>query len=99
MMIDLDEVVDKLEQYTECKGAILYGANGSFCSGGDLNVAKQMSDQKVGFAMATHMNHVLEKLKNLPIITVAFIEGPGSYAICLLYENYSTIFQFFNTPE
>lgn len=84
MMTDLDEIVDKLDQWTEGKGVILYGADGNFCSGGDLNFAKQINNPELGYAMAVYMNHVLEKFKNLLMITVAYIEGTGNVILNVL---------------
>lgn len=78
MMRDLEEVVNRLDQRADCKGVILHGADGNFCSGGDTNVARQMMNPEIGYAMAIYMNHILEKFKNLPMITVAFIEGSGN---------------------
>ncbi|XP_025408031.1 ethylmalonyl-CoA decarboxylase-like isoform X2 [Sipha flava] len=78
MMLDLEKIVNKLDQQIECKGVILYGADGNFCSGGDLNMMKQMNNPEMGYAMATYMNNILDKFKKLPMITVAFIEGSGA---------------------
>lgn len=78
MMLDLDEVTDKLSQWTECKGAIMYGADGNFCSGGDLKLAKKMNKTLNAYAMAIYMGYVLDKFKKLPIITVAYIDGTGA---------------------
>lgn len=77
MMIELDEIVNKLDQWIDCKGVILHGADGNFCSGGDLNLAKRLNNPERAYAMATFMNNVLEKLRKLPMITVAYIEGTG----------------------
>jgi len=83
MMFNLDEIVDELDQWTECKGAILYGKGGNFCSGGDLNMVKRMANPELGNAMAIYMNHTLEKLRKLPVITVAYIEGSGDLLLFL----------------
>jgi len=83
-MSDLDQITDKLYQWTECKGAILYGADGNFCSGGDLKLAKQMNNSTNGYAMSVYMGNILDKFKKLPIITAAFINGTGN-AILLLH--------------
>jgi len=83
MMSDLDEITDKLYQWTECKGAILYGTNGNFCSGGDLKLAKKMNNPLNGYAMSVYMGHILDKFKKLPIITVAYIDGTGNIIILL----------------
>lgn len=81
MMADLDKIIDKLNRWTEGKGVILYGADGNFCSGADLNFANQIGSPELGYAMSTYMNHVLEKFKKLPFITVAYIEGTGKLII------------------
>ncbi|KAE9544036.1 hypothetical protein AGLY_001725 [Aphis glycines] len=78
MISDLEEITEKLTQWTNCKGAILYGANGNFCSGGDLNIAKTINNPFSGYAMNIYIGHVIDKFKRLPIITVAYIEGTGA---------------------
>lgn len=78
MMFDLEKIVDKLDQQVKYKGVIMHGSDGHFCSGGDKNVAKQMMKPETGYAMAIYMNYILKKFKNLPMITVAFIEGSGN---------------------
>ncbi|XP_026819699.1 ethylmalonyl-CoA decarboxylase-like [Rhopalosiphum maidis] len=78
MMLDLDEITEKLSQWTDCKGAIIYGADGNFCSGGDLKVAKKMNNAFYGYAMSVYVGHILDKFKKLPIITVAYIDGAGA---------------------
>lgn len=77
MMMDLEEIVEKLDQWVEGKGVILHGANGNFCSGGDLNFAKKINNPELGYAMATYMNYILEKFRKLNMITVAYIDGTG----------------------
>lgn len=77
-MFELEEIINKLDELeTEYKGVIIYGANGTFCSGSDLNIAKKISNPEMGFAMTIYMNNILEKLRKLPLITVAYIEGMG----------------------
>ncbi|KAE9544038.1 hypothetical protein AGLY_001727 [Aphis glycines] len=78
MMSDLEEITEKLSQWTDCKGAIVYGAGGNFCSGGDLNMAKKINNSYYGYAMNIYIGHILDKFKRLPIITVAYIEGAGA---------------------
>ncbi|XP_060847193.1 ethylmalonyl-CoA decarboxylase-like isoform X2 [Rhopalosiphum padi] len=78
MMLDLDEITEKLSQWTDCKGAIMYGADGNFCSGGDLKMAKKINNAFYGYAMSIYVGHILDKFKKLPIITVAYIDGTGA---------------------
>ncbi|XP_025203231.1 ethylmalonyl-CoA decarboxylase-like [Melanaphis sacchari] len=78
MISELNDIIDELYQWTECKGLILYGADGNFCSGGDLKTAKIMNNSFQGYAMSVYIGHILDKLSKLPIITVAYIEGTGA---------------------
>jgi len=81
MMMDLEKVVDKLDQWTEGKGVILHGTDGNFCSGGDLNITKHIGTSEIGYAISTYMNHILEKFRKLPMISVAYIDGTGNNII------------------
>jgi len=88
-MSDLEEITEKLSQWTDCKGAIVYGADGNFCSGGDLNMAKKINNSYYGYAMNIYIGHILDKFKRLPIITVAYIEGAGNIIIlCIILIRY-----------
>ncbi|XP_018908770.1 ethylmalonyl-CoA decarboxylase isoform X2 [Bemisia tabaci] len=78
MMVDFYHIVEDLEQWTDGKGIILSGAGGTFCSGGDLDVVRQIANPESGFKMASLMHYTLNKLKNLPLISVCFISGAGA---------------------
>jgi len=75
MMVQLEEAVSKLEKWTKGKGVLIYGAEDNFCSGGDLNFAQQTGTPEGGYKMATFMQNVLIRLQQLPLISVAFING------------------------
>jgi ethylmalonyl-CoA/methylmalonyl-CoA decarboxylase len=77
MMVDLADAVDILESWSTGKGLIIYGYGHSFCSGGDLSMARMFSNPDDGFRMAVFMQKVLDQLEKLPLITVALIEGTG----------------------
>lgn len=79
MVSDLEDIIVELEQWTECKAVLLYGADGNFCSGGDLNLMKKINTPEMGFAMSTYVNHVLERFRKMPVITAAYIDGSGNY--------------------
>lgn len=79
-MVDFYHIVEDLEQWTDGKGIILSGAGGTFCSGGDLDVVRQIANPESGFKMASLMHYTLNKLKNLPLISVCFISGAGNFA-------------------
>ncbi|XP_075232917.1 ethylmalonyl-CoA decarboxylase-like [Lycorma delicatula] len=78
MMVELEEAVDELQKWKYGKGIIVYGAEGNFCSGGDLKFVKKICNPDDGFKMATFMQGVLNKLQGLPMISVAFIDGIGA---------------------
>ena len=77
-MVDLHDIVENLENWKTGKGIILKGSQGNFCSGGDLDFAKQTANAEDGYMMATFMHHVLNKFQRLPLISVAMIEGTGA---------------------
>lgn len=78
MMVELHNAVAEIEKWKAGKGLILYGADGHFCSGGDLSFARKNCNPRAGFQMATIMSNTLHRLHNLPIMTVAVIEGAGA---------------------
>uniref|UniRef100_A0A8C7MBM7 Uncharacterized protein n=1 Tax=Oncorhynchus kisutch TaxID=8019 RepID=A0A8C7MBM7_ONCKI len=47
MMVELEERVSQLEEWTEGKGLIIQGAAGTFCSGSDLNAVRAISNPQV----------------------------------------------------
>uniref|UniRef100_A0A1B6L7V3 Ethylmalonyl-CoA decarboxylase n=1 Tax=Graphocephala atropunctata TaxID=36148 RepID=A0A1B6L7V3_9HEMI len=75
MMVDLENAIRQLECWKTGKGILIHGAKENFCSGGDLNFAQKTGTAEGGYKMATYMQNVLTRLQNLPMISVAFIEG------------------------
>uniref|UniRef100_A0A1B6FY39 Ethylmalonyl-CoA decarboxylase n=1 Tax=Cuerna arida TaxID=1464854 RepID=A0A1B6FY39_9HEMI len=75
MMVDLSNAIKQLESWEAGKGILIYGADNNFCSGGDLNFAQKTGTAEGGYKMATFMQNVLTRLQNLPMVSVAFIEG------------------------
>ncbi|KAJ9574050.1 hypothetical protein L9F63_008576 [Diploptera punctata] len=78
MMVDLENAINALETWESGKGLIVYGNGQTFCSGGDLNMARMFCNPDDGFRMATYMQHVLGRLQRLPLLTAALIEGTGA---------------------
>lgn len=76
-MVELADAVEVLESWSTGKGLIIFGHEHNFCSGGDLNMARMFSNPDDGFRMAVFMHKVLDQLENLPLISVALIEGIG----------------------
>ncbi|EDV28183.1 uncharacterized protein TRIADDRAFT_53519 [Trichoplax adhaerens] len=75
MMVQLRDAINQLEEWKEGKGVILIGASSTFCSGADLNLAKQFNSPEHGEAMCELMQTTLTRLKRLPMISLAVIEG------------------------
>lgn len=85
MMVDLAEIVDSLDDTfnstqdidTDSAGLILTGSETTFCSGFDLSSVENQPDlvREVGPRMSQLMHHSLTKLANLPLISVAAIQG------------------------
>lgn len=48
MMVELEEKVSQLENWSDGKGLIVRGAAGTFCSGSDLNAVRALSNPEVG---------------------------------------------------
>ncbi|XP_069829754.1 ethylmalonyl-CoA decarboxylase isoform X1 [Dendropsophus ebraccatus] len=75
MMLELEERIVDLENWSEGKGLIVYGAENTFCSGGDLSTMKSISNPKDGLMMCMFMQNTLTRLHRLPLISVALVEG------------------------
>uniref|UniRef100_UPI003AADC6CE ethylmalonyl-CoA decarboxylase n=1 Tax=Centroberyx gerrardi TaxID=166262 RepID=UPI003AADC6CE len=75
MMVDLEERVSQLENWTDGKGLIIQGAAGTFCSGSDLNAVRAISNPQDGMKMCMFMQDALTRLLRLPLISVALVEG------------------------
>jgi ethylmalonyl-CoA/methylmalonyl-CoA decarboxylase len=75
MMVDFADAVSELENWQEGRGVIVRGAGGTFCSGGDLNLMKNILTPSKGGDLSRFMQDTLMRLFCLPLVTVAFVEG------------------------
>ncbi|XP_029450394.1 ethylmalonyl-CoA decarboxylase isoform X2 [Rhinatrema bivittatum] len=75
MMLELQDRVTELEGWADGKGLIVHGANNTFCSGSDLNTVKAISSPEEGLKMCMFMQNTLTRLKRLPLISVALVQG------------------------
>ncbi|KAL0963319.1 hypothetical protein UPYG_G00304610 [Umbra pygmaea] len=75
MMVELEERVSQLEEWSEGKSLIIQGAAGTFCSGSDLNAVRAISKPQDGIQMCMFMQDSLTRLLRLPLISVALVEG------------------------
>ena len=75
MMLQLEDIVTDLENWSSGRGVILHGADGTFCSGGDLTLMKLVIESTRAEDMSRFMQEVLTRFYNLPLVSIAFIEG------------------------
>ncbi|XP_047453671.1 ethylmalonyl-CoA decarboxylase isoform X2 [Mugil cephalus] len=62
MMVDLEDRVTQLENWTDGKGLIVHGAAETFCSGSDLNAVRAISNPQDGMKMCMFMQNALTRL-------------------------------------
>ena len=74
-MAELRAIVSELEDWKCGKGIILHSVGEVFCSGGDLNTVRQIANPDDGFKMSTLMHHTLTQLHQLPLVSVALVQG------------------------
>lgn len=74
-MVQLHDAVRELESWKHGKGLVLHSSEGFFCSGGDLDMMKMLDSPEQGAEMATIMHSALRGLQDLPLISVALIQG------------------------
>ena len=58
-MVDLEERVTQLEEWTDGKGLIIQGAAETFCSGSDLNAVRAISNPQVAEHRNSGVYHLL----------------------------------------
>ena len=66
-----------VESWTDGVGVILRGSeneNQVFCSGGDLKTVHHIKTPKDGFMMSMLMSDTLNRLNNLPLISVCLLQ-------------------------
>ena len=74
-MAELSDIVSQLEKWDQGKGLILHSKGDLFCSGSDLDSVKQICNPEGGFRMSCLMHDTVIRLRNLPMISVAVVQG------------------------
>jgi ethylmalonyl-CoA/methylmalonyl-CoA decarboxylase len=82
-MVDLSEVVSRLETWKTGKGVIVYGKGDAFCSGGYLKTVREIANSRDGLKMAKLMHDSLVRLRSLPLVSVSLIHGKVSNTLQL----------------
>lgn len=80
MMIDMENIVNDLQTWQNGKAVLVHGANNIFCSGGDLDFVRQESNSQSGYDISTLMSKVLLAFSNLPLVSVAYLNGHGTFS-------------------
>jgi ethylmalonyl-CoA/methylmalonyl-CoA decarboxylase len=77
MMAEMADCVDQLEaNHEKLTAVIVRGDGGFFCAGADLGIAKDhLLTPEGGMFMSALMIDTLTRFRNLPVVTVAAIEG------------------------
>lgn len=75
MMLELYDIVGRLEQWQTGKAVILRGDGGFFSSGGNLVTMRAIGTSEEGLQMAHLMQDTLVRFSKLRMLTVALVEG------------------------
>ena len=62
MMMDLGRVTSELASWKTGVGVVMKGVGNNFCSGGDLNLVKEIANPSDGLLMAKYMHAVLTQV-------------------------------------
>jgi ethylmalonyl-CoA/methylmalonyl-CoA decarboxylase len=76
MMCQLDEAVRSVETWEDGRVLLLSGEGGHFCSGADLSTVRLAIDTpERGALMSQLMTDTLNRMRNLPLLSIAAIDG------------------------
>jgi ethylmalonyl-CoA/methylmalonyl-CoA decarboxylase len=77
MMNSLAKIVDSLENEVDDSVLLLIRGEGdTFCSGADLNLVRNVVDDSVkGALMSNFMTDTLNRIRNLPLISICLVNG------------------------
>lgn len=76
-MESFSALVEEVHTHKELNALIVTGAGQSFVSGGDLKDLVHYPKRRDGLRLASIMGKALERLKSLPMPTIAAINGPA----------------------
>lgn len=74
-MIDLADVIAELETWKDGRGLIFQGKGGTFCAGADVSSVLKYIQPVEGGKVSLFMQNTLNRMLNLPLISVALAEG------------------------
>lgn len=71
------ETIEEAHKDNDLKALVVTGAEGAFSSGGDLEELDNYLTRPDGIRLSTLMGNALKRLEQLPIPTLAAMEGPA----------------------
>jgi ethylmalonyl-CoA/methylmalonyl-CoA decarboxylase len=79
MMAQLRDAVEELETWKDGAGLIITGEGGeAFCAGADFGLVKrELQTAEDGVLMSALMTETLNRLRSLPLLSIAAIDGPA----------------------
>lgn len=75
MIAQLTDVLDELHRWPQGRIVIIRGRKHAFCSGFDLVSARASGNHTYGSYLAQVMQYNLKRLQELPMLSIAYIEG------------------------
>ena len=76
MMAQLEMAVGQLERWESGAGVVVSGEGGAaFCSGADYELARSIQTAEDGVLMSEFVTGTLQRLRELPLLSVAAIDG------------------------
>lgn len=75
MISKLTHIIDQLYEWHDGRGVLIVGHSNTFCSGSDLIGVRATANQEQGLQLAQIMQYNLLRLQQLPMVSVALIEG------------------------
>jgi enoyl-CoA hydratase len=76
-MEEFSHVIQSLEDDPEVRVLLISGAGKAFISGADLGLVSSLTTREEGERLSTVMGETLAEMRQLPIITIAEIDGPA----------------------
>lgn len=75
MVSKLTDVIDELYAFEAGRCVLIEGHAGTFCSGSDLVSVRALANQSAGYELAQIMLYNMQRLRRLPMLSIAYIQG------------------------
>ncbi len=76
-MLQLADYIAQLAVWNTGKLLLVRGADGDFCTGADLTFVRSIADPVLGSKMSIFMGSTLSRLHQLPMVSIALVDGYG----------------------